>query len=242
MRERSLQTADDAARLVQESGLSHIKIGLSEIGGVMRGKYLRKDKFLSAPKSGLAFCDVVMGWDSNDATYDNVQFTGWHTAYPDAAVRIDPKSCRRLPLETGANGEDMLFFLAEFDGKAAEVCPRRLLHRLIDKAADMGLDAFAALEYEFFMFNETPKSVREKNYRNLETWTPGNFGYSVLRSTVNSGFYTELTDLTEKMDMSIEGLHTETGPGVLEAALRSAERRVGKECVSTCRSRWSPYH
>src|SRR3546814_12566787 len=28
----------------------------------------------------------------------------------------------------------------------------------------------------------------------------------------------------------------EIGPG------RSEERRVGKECVSTCRSRWSPYH
>src|SRR3546814_11012862 len=27
-----------------------------------------------------------------------------------------------------------------------------------------------------------------------------------------------------------------------QAALRSEERRVGKECVSTCRSRWSPYH
>src|SRR3546814_14191332 len=26
------------------------------------------------------------------------------------------------------------------------------------------------------------------------------------------------------------------------AAFRSDERRVGKECVSTCRSRWSPYH
>ena len=25
-------------------------------------------------------------------------------------------------------------------------------------------------------------------------------------------------------------------------ASRSEERRVGKECVSTCRSRWSPYH
>src|SRR3546814_10905576 len=25
-------------------------------------------------------------------------------------------------------------------------------------------------------------------------------------------------------------------------AKRSEERRVGKECVSTCRSRWSPYH
>src|SRR3546814_11490641 len=28
----------------------------------------------------------------------------------------------------------------------------------------------------------------------------------------------------------------------LELADRSEERRVGKECVSTCRSRWSPYH
>src|SRR3546814_3820374 len=32
-------------------------------------------------------------------------------------------------------------------------------------------------------------------------------------------------------------------PEILAAArIRSEERRVGKECVSTCRSRWSPYH
>src|SRR3546814_10602253 len=31
-------------------------------------------------------------------------------------------------------------------------------------------------------------------------------------------------------------------PERLAAQLRSEERRVGKECVSTCRSRWSPYH
>src|SRR3546814_211967 len=30
--------------------------------------------------------------------------------------------------------------------------------------------------------------------------------------------------------------------GNIMGALRSEERRVGKECVSTCRSRWSPYH
>src|SRR3546814_1163677 len=29
---------------------------------------------------------------------------------------------------------------------------------------------------------------------------------------------------------------------VIEGIARSEERRVGKECVSTCRSRWSPYH
>src|SRR3546814_14267992 len=29
---------------------------------------------------------------------------------------------------------------------------------------------------------------------------------------------------------------------IASSAARSEERRVGKECVSTCRSRWSPYH
>ncbi len=219
MQERTVKDASDAVRLVESSGLTHLKVGMSDIDGVMRGKYMRKDKFLSALTSGFAFCDVVMGWDSNDAMYDNAQFTGWHTAYPDAQVRIDPQSCRRLPLEQGINGQDMLFFIAEFDGKAADICPRRVLHRVLDKAAQLGFDALAALEYEFFMFNETPKSVRAKGYRNLETWTPGNFGYSVLRSTVNADFYTSLLALSETMDMPIESLHTETGPGVLEAAI-----------------------
>src|SRR3546814_8618312 len=33
-----------------------------------------------------------------------------------------------------------------------------------------------------------------------------------------------------------------TQPGGVDLPTRSEERRVGKECVSTCRSRWSPYH
>src|SRR3546814_9941659 len=33
-----------------------------------------------------------------------------------------------------------------------------------------------------------------------------------------------------------------TGLFVRNGRARSEERRVGKECVSTCRSRWSPYH
>ncbi len=99
MQERSIQTIDEAITLVERSSLTHIKLGLSDIDGIIRGKYMRKDKFISSLKNGFAFCDVVMGWDSNDELYDNTAFTGWHTAYPDAAVRIDPRSCRRLPLE-----------------------------------------------------------------------------------------------------------------------------------------------
>lgn len=219
MNPRELRTPEQVLALVDERGLSHVKVGLSDIDGILRGKYLRRDKFASVVNGELAFCNVVFGWDSNDQLYDNTQYTGWHTAYPDAQARLVLDSCRELPLEQH-DGKNMLFFLGEFsDAATAQVCPRRLLHRMIDKAEAMGFDPYAALEYEFFVFDETPDSVREKGYRNLKPWTPGNFGYSVLRSTVNSDFYAQLIHMSEEMDMPIEGLHTETGPGVLEAAL-----------------------
>jgi glutamine synthetase len=83
----------------------------------------------------------------------------------------------------------------------------------------MGFDARAAFEYEFFLFNETPESVRAKGFRDLQPLTPGFFGYSVLRNSTHAELYQELLELAQQMDFPIEGLHTETGPGVLEAAI-----------------------
>jgi glutamine synthetase len=160
----------------------------------------------------------VLGWDSADQLYDNVKYTGWHTAYPDAPVRVLPSTARAIPFEPGT-----LFLLGEFAEQAEAICPRGLLRRVLDRARAMGFDVYAALEYEFFVFDETPESVREKGYRNLKPFTPGMFGYSVLRSTVHADLYHKLLDLCLEMDMPIEGLHTETGPGVLEAALRVDE-------------------
>jgi glutamine synthetase len=133
-------------------------------------------------------------------------------------VRLLPETCRALPLEG-----DMLLFLGEFAGKAEEVCPRAVLRRVLARAASMGLSATAAAEYEFFVFSETPASVREKHYRNLTNLTPGYFGYSVLRSGVHAELYQALLKLADDMRMPIEGLHTETGPGVMEAALHYTE-------------------
>ena len=129
-----IKTVEDAIRLVEASKLTHIKVGLSDVDGILRGKYLRKDKFVCALRSGFAFCSVVLGWDADDQMYDNASYTGWHTAYPDAQVRIIPQSCRRLPLEI-MNGEPMLFFLAEFAGDAEDICPRGVLRRVINAPA-----------------------------------------------------------------------------------------------------------
>lgn len=211
---REVNTVEDAKRIVEERQLSHVKVGIFDIDGVMLGKYMSKSKFFSALEHGFAFCDVILGWDSKDKLYDNAQYTGWHTGYPDASVRIIPSSCRDIVFE-----ENQLLFMAEFSQAAEAICPRSLLKRVINKALTMGYDPYAALEYEFFIFDETPDSVRAKGFRNLKPITPDNFGYSIIRNTVHAELYHQILNMGEKMDFSIEGLHTETGPGVIEAAI-----------------------
>jgi glutamine synthetase len=214
MEPRKIKNAADARALVAERNLTHIKVGAFDIDGILRGKYVSRAKFESALESGFGFCDVVLGWDSKDQLYDNARYTGWHTGYPDANVRILPDSCRSLPWE-----EPVVFFLGEFSGKAEQVCPRAALRRVLDRAKRMGFTAYAGFEYEFFVFKETPESVREKGFRNLKPIAPDYFGYSVIRNSVWSDYYRSLLDLGEKMDFPIEGLHEETGAGVIEAAI-----------------------
>ncbi len=215
-----IKTKEDALFLIQQRNIERIKVAATDVDGVLRGKYISVTKFASILDSGLGFCDVIFGWDCHDELYAKDSVTGWNTAFPDALGKIDLSSCRELPLE-----ENSIFFLLDFEGEKihAKVCPRTILKNVIKQGEELGISFDASTEFEFFMFNETPKSVREKGYKNLEHFTPGMFGYSILRNSVHNEFYHDLMDLCLAMDMEIEGLHTETGPGVLEAALLYGE-------------------
>lgn len=214
MEAKDVQSIADARELIEARGLNHVKVGMFDIDGVMRGKYMSKEKFLSSLENDFGFCDVVLGWDVRDQLYDNTQYTGWHTGYPDAAARIIPESCRELPLE-----HNNVLFLAEFVGEAEAICPRGVLRKVLQQAKSLGMQIETGFEYEFFVFNETPESIREKHYQGLRSLGPAEFGYSVIRNSAESQTYQNLLKLCSQMDIPIEGLHEETGPGVLEAAI-----------------------
>ncbi len=217
----------DSAGLLQqklagyrERGVSRVKLGLTDLDGVIRGKYVNLDKFASLMQRGGGFCDCVFGWDLDDVLYDEARHTGWHTGFPDARYRLLADTERWLA------DEACPYFIGEFadrDGGAHPLCPRTLLKGLLDRLAERGLALRSGFEYEFFVFAETPHSVRDKGYRNLEPLTPGNFGYSVLRSSAQSDLFTGLMDYCGSLDLDLEGLHCETGPGVWEAALKARD-------------------
>ena len=209
-----LDTIESVRSYIRETNPKHIKVGVFDIDGVLRGKFIARDKFLSALDDGYGFCNALLGWDVADTLYDNCEYTGWHTGFPDANLRIIPESGMILPFQN-----DTVFFASEFSGAAEAICPRGVLRRVLTRAADMGFSIKAAMEFEFFMFKETPESLEEKAFRGLQTLSPGSFSYSVLRSLVQEGLYQEILDTFDSIGIELEGLHAETGPGVVETAI-----------------------
>jgi glutamine synthetase len=198
-----------------------VKVAITDIDGILRGKYIHKEKFLSVAEAGFGFCNVVFGWDCGDVCYDNVKYTGWHSGYPDAHARLDLGTYRRVPWDN-----DVPFFLGDFTdaaGKPLAVCPRQLLRKVLADVKAAGYSASFGAEYEWFNFRETPQTATDKRFVGLQPATPGMFGYSLLRAGLNRPFLDALFEELRAFDVPLEGLHTETGPGVLEAAILYSE-------------------
>lgn len=220
---------DDINKLLSEleqQGCTKIKLAVTDIDGILRGKIVSLDKFKSIAEKGFGFCDVVLGWDAQDEAYDNVQLTGWHTGYPDAPALVDISTQRKVPWENS-----LPFFLADFDvakSEAAKVCPRTLLKTVIARSQAMGFSPVFAQEFEWFNF----KKEATEHGLPPQPITQGMFGYSILRASQQSAYFNALFDELTAFGVPLEGLHTETGPGVYEAAilysdaLEAADRAV----------------
>lgn len=210
-------TLDEVQSAFEAGNIRRVKLATFDLDGALRGKYVSLEKFLSAVKFGLGFCDVIFGWDIGDVLLDNVKLTGWHTGYPDAHAVIDLSTMRTIPWEPGT-----AFFLMDlFDkhGRPLAMAPRHVFRRVLKAAEERGYTPSLAAEYEFWFFRETPHSLREKSYRNLTSLSPGSFGYSVLRASQHQPLVLDILEMLHGFDVTLEGFHTETGPGVYEAAI-----------------------
>jgi glutamine synthetase len=220
---RNNQSIDDILQQLIENGTNKIKVAVTDIDGVLRGKMISFDKFKSIAEKGFGFCNVLFGWDSGDIAYDNAAYTGWHTGYPDATATIDISTFRKIPWEN-----ELPFFLADFggtegNGNTHSLCPRTLLRSISSQAKEAGFLPYFSQEFEWFNFVRNENSLRDRRLKTLEPLSAGMCGYSILRASQNSAFFQDIFDFLTRFGVPIEALHTETGPGVYEAAIVFSE-------------------
>lgn len=120
-----------------------VKLAGVDVDGILRGKLVSKDKFLSVAKNGFGFCSVIFGWDMHDQTYfKELKISNAENGYHDLIAIPDLSSFRRIPWE-----DDVPFFLVSFfdpdTGNPVSACPRGILNTALQKLKAQGLDAMA---------------------------------------------------------------------------------------------------
>ncbi|KAL2150134.1 hypothetical protein VTH82DRAFT_7810 [Thermothelomyces myriococcoides] len=222
-------TVDDLPDLLEND--DSVKLAGVDADGILRGKLVSKKKFLSIAQTGFGFCSVVFGWDMHDMTYlQELKISNKENGYRDLIAVPDLTSFRRIPWE-----KNVPFFLVSFfdpvTKEPVSACPRGLLRMQLAKLARKGYGAMAGAEYEFYQFKtpsvngkqSTAAFLQENPTQSLPSLTEGMFGYSLTRPVHNQDYYYDIFNTCREFKCDIEGWHTESGPGVYEAALEFGE-------------------
>ncbi len=192
---------------------AYARVGVFDIDGQFRSKLVSKEKVLKILQEGFGFCNVIHAWDMKDQCYPAYG----HTAYPDEWVYPDPQSIRYIPWQ-----ENRPLLIADFRGTEEGlglICPRSLLKKVLREYEELDLQPKVGMDIEWFNFLESSRTLADKDFVNPQPITPDMFGYSTARLNQYQAYVEDLLGMLNELGISVEGLHTETGDGVYEAAL-----------------------
>ena len=193
------------------SQFKDVHVGLFDLDGLFCHKLMSGPKAAKLARSGYSFCDVIHAWDSAERQWQDDR------PYIDRPARIDAGTLRRWPF-----GPDAALAIADFTGDYGALSPRNQLARQLDRATELGFGVTAAFEYEFFLLNETPDTLRAKKYRDLDHFAKNNRTYSLQSAAAHGALFDGLRDVMATLDVGLDSLHTELGPGCFEAPLAAA--------------------
>jgi glutamine synthetase len=118
-----------------------VKVAGVDGDGLLRGKVISREKFLSVVQSGIGMSSAIFGWDMHDQLYTNdVPSELERKGFVDFLAFPDLNSFRRIPWEG-----NIPFFLLNFeqDGKSVPPCGRSMLRTTLKKLAALNCRAFA---------------------------------------------------------------------------------------------------
>ncbi len=198
------------ARL-REFGVADVHIGIFDPDGMFRDKLVSAPKAAKLATKGYPFCDVLYGWDTAEKTYSS-------GAYIDRPATLFADTIRRYPF-----ADNTALCIADFVGEFGLFSPRNQCLRMLHEVEKLGWRAFSAFEFEFFVFDETPESLRAKRFDGLKHFAQANRTYSLSTSALHGDLLAGLKSVMTTLDVGLDAIHTELGPGCFEVPLTYAE-------------------
>lgn len=197
-----------AVEQLASDGITVAHVGIFDLMGTFRERRLGIADVASVMDGGGTFVNVLPQWDAGEQVFGSGPFVGEH-------VSVDPGSIRPYPFEDNA-----CLMVADYTGPSADISPRQLLQRQIDKADNLGFGVRAAFESEFFILDEDAATLRESGFSTLDTFAKDNRCWAGESAATHAEFVAALGETLADGGIDLLALSLELGPGCFEATLR----------------------
>jgi glutamine synthetase len=203
----------------RENGVRSVRIEMPDLDGVVRGKRYSAQRLEAIVAAGRAgWSQAIFAWDLEAHVYGNLRPQPWMSGhFGDVYAVPDVDTLALVPWEDATAA--VIVDCVDAEGRPVEVAPRAVLRRAESQLRERGLTVRAGVELEFVLLRETAESLREKRFAELQPADPGILAYSLLRSGDLLPVLDDIQQSCERAGIGVEVLHTEPGPGMVEAGL-----------------------
>ncbi|MEM6623283.1 MAG: glutamine synthetase [Pseudomonadota bacterium] len=184
-----------------------VHLGIFDFTGAFRSKRLDGPGYHAAATQGWHFIDALPFWMHDETCFAERGFV-------DEPCTLDPDTLRAFPFEDGAQ-----LAIADYTGPSADISPRTILARQIQKAAGMGLDAIGGFEFETIYLADDGDALRRKGWRDLSPALTLNRCWSTTSPAADAAFLQALDTLLHGMEIALDHRCAELGPGCVEYCL-----------------------
>jgi glutamine synthetase len=220
---RGILTLEVLRQKIEVGEIETVVAVFTDLYGRFMGKRFTADFFLEqVVDGGLHACDYLLAIDMEMEPVPGYRFANWEEGYGDFHCVPDMSTLRLATwLEKSA-----LVICDIWDEKTdtrVTVAPRNILAKQVEEAAAMGYTAFGASELEYYIFDETYATSREKHYSGLK-----HFGAYIEDYHILQGAREEVLNAAARKHLSESGIPVEStkgewGPGQHELNIRFAD-------------------
>ena len=204
---------------VRGDEIDTVLLVIPDMQGRLQGKRMDARYFLDHAAAGHAeACSYLLATDVEMSTVGGFASSSWETGYGDFVTRADLSTLRIVPWH-----DRTAFCIADVaghDGQAAEIAPRRILQRQLERLAERGWRAMSATELEFIVFEDSYESAWDSGYRELTPANRYNVDYSILGSSRVEELIGRIRREMSAAGLTVEASKGECNPGQHEINFR----------------------
>jgi glutamine synthetase len=190
-----------------------------DMQGRLIGKRFQAGFFIESGYAETHSCDYLLANDITMETVPGYKAASWDKGYGDFVLKPDMSTLRHTPWLDGT----ALVLCDVLDHKTHEDIPhspRAILRRQIRALESLGMQAMMASELEFYLFDETYDTARQKSY--LDLTTAGHYieDYHIFQTSKEEDVMRAIRNGLEGAEIPVENSKGEWGPGQEEINVR----------------------